>query len=1324
MSCEFDLTGRNEVNHLNFSSGKMYYTDTSTWVAPVVEVWLTWKAVASPTTPEASGHQAHEHNKQAHLDAHAPSESAVIEHRHLLGLAKFSSDYKLGTLVALPVVDVTRGVQRGVLVTAAVLGREEDLVENSLQCLLNFYSLRGSAVPEGVAEPDVDKVEPLSVPQEQQVQQGEEESKQDFLHDQADEEEDESTHRETDVDHDVINDTNDSIGDIITFLNDHHDLKHGPKRSSNPLAASTGSMKEFLAQESHAAGVNEVSPTSVPNSHSVEVAEPEVIPSANAKLRQDLGQRRLHLLDFSVDKEFSAVRPVHEAYTPANIFGCYVKYTLPDLRGVSDPENYALWWDGDCAVLNGSLRHQVELPVEDDRQQESVHEAALGEALGLSACVKFFFYLADAEGNVPLNPVVFGEAALSLSALAQFMSNNTGFTVFELPISLHHAELSRLQAGFEVVQNNPIFLLKVSHRIEPVLLRRSRDPTHYSVQPPLPAPMRKQENISPGVSMEQPAWRVRYSNDPHKKEEGEGPGQVAEQLNHESHLSASASASHTSHDISTHRRTDAASRLLGFELTQEDLDGILYFRDPTAPLPWVPFEGSPLLEDPRRRAVLTSALGGMAITTKAKDEEVDLDAALQKSIYELEYIDNMFHRRAETDALPATNQSEHVPSLHVNDANQGTDDDTEMYKSDFESLDDETNVDMITKSIERDHVVSQTSTGKRPPRAPPVNLEESVESDNSQYFSDGPPVDELESDSDLEDGASSVASSLSAAEASICKRVAALKSLVSDHFNPARDAEKVEESERSSIREEVSNAPVAPLQLSKEIEDDASRLKALDMGEREEEYSSKDEEGQDEGTNDHNLFFSARSDEASDSPEMRDLDEEVPSLSIQEFNRSGEEEEDMQTGDERQESSTSDLDSLQVSSMELAVAELNSHATGQEASDEPVPADLVAEDSRLRFDSPENVVFVDEVVTPCVQREEEEEPMQQQEDEEIEDVEAAEELRQRDSEANESVMLAEQDAEAHQVEESTQTDLRELSLDMDFTLDLVVSEVADTSAQSAQSAESAHSALSADSVVQDTSAAASASTTRDQDISQTGRADASHDASIAHYSMHMSLHADPDTLKMRSSTESIPGSAVADEEEPYRMAQNHSKEHLNESSASARSATSVTSAAASVQSMSKVSCNSSTADDSPDTSKIKNIVDKQIEKYFGPDVLLPHPPSDGSFSHLSNLHSSASLSHARGVDPQVVHQWHHRTDHLTFTAPATAAPVAPAAPVKPPTEAELFRANLSKVQSLLPVSLGSTKKRRHPGWQGRFLDKETDRASNIMNGVFSKSDHV
>ena len=223
--------------------------------------------------------------------------------------------------------------------------------------------------------------------------------------------------------------------------------------------------------------------------------------------------------------------------------------------------------------------------------------------------------------------------------------------------------------------------------------------------------------------------------------------------------------------------------------------------------------------------------------------------------------------------------------------------------------------------------------------------------------------------------------------------------------------------------------------------------------------------------------------------------------------------------------------------------------------------------------------------------------------------------------------------------------------------------------------------------------------------------------------MHVSLHADPDALKARSSAESIPGTASAHQDEPSRT-QDESENHLNESTFSAQSVTSnASSSAVSVQSTSRVSCNSSLVDDSPDTSKIKNIVDKQIEKYFGPDVLQPHVAKESSFSFLSNLQLPSSSAPARGVDPQAVHQWYHRADHLS--ALATSAPAVPPAPVKPPSEAELFRANLSKVQALLPTSLGITNaRRRQPGWQGRFLDKETDRASNIMNGVSSKSDHV
>jgi hypothetical protein len=149
-------------------------------------------------------------------------------------------------------------------------------------------------------------------------------------------------------------------------------------------------------------------------------------------------------------------------------------------------------------------------------------------------------------------------------------------------------------------------------------------------------------------------------------------------------------------------------------------------------------------------------------------------------------------------------------------------------------------------------------------------------------------------------------------------------------------------------------------------------------------------------------------------------------------------------------------------------------------------------------------------------------------------------------------------------------------------------------------------------------------------------------------------------------------------------------------------------------------------EDSPNTSKIKNIVDQQIGKIFGSEAL--SPPSLEGYLQTERDNHRQSLGHLRPDQDSVQHWWSRIAPPSTTAAapPTQASSLLTPVPSIPPTEAELFRANLSKVRSLLPASLGvrSSGKKHHPGWQGRFLDKETDRASNIMNGVFSKSDHV
>lgn len=220
--------------------------------------------------------------------------------------------------------------------------------------------------------------------------------------------------------------------------------------------------------------------------------------------------------------------------------------------------------------------------------------------------------------------------------------------------------------------------------------------------------------------------------------------------------------------------------------------------------------------------------------------------------------------------------------------------------------------------------------------------------------------------------------------------------------------------------------------------------------------------------------------------------------------------------------------------------------------------------------------------------------------------------------------------------------------------------------------------------------------------------------------MHVSLHADPDATftssLLHEHLADLSGVSSLDRRQETEL-QDEREDELEDVADSSNFAGADTSR---VKHRPRI--DDEETEDSPNTSKIKNIVDQQIGKIFGSEVLSP-PTLEGYIQ--AERDNPQALGHLHPDQDSVQHWW-SRIAPSTSAAPTKASSLPTPVSNTPPTEAELFRANLSKVRSLLPASLGvrSSGKKHHPGWQGRFLDKETDRASNIMNGVFSKSDHV
>jgi hypothetical protein len=148
-------------------------------------------------------------------------------------------------------------------------------------------------------------------------------------------------------------------------------------------------------------------------------------------------------------------------------------------------------------------------------------------------------------------------------------------------------------------------------------------------------------------------------------------------------------------------------------------------------------------------------------------------------------------------------------------------------------------------------------------------------------------------------------------------------------------------------------------------------------------------------------------------------------------------------------------------------------------------------------------------------------------------------------------------------------------------------------------------------------------------------------------------------------------------------------------------------------------------EDSPDTSKIKSIVDQEISRIFGvsPGRLQQqhqHQP------HLAQHQQDGALGEQQNNSKIL------KSSALWWqTLEANSSP--PRATTATPTDSDgardgaigassSFHNRLKHVQGLLPpavqhaLSVNST----HPGQQRRFIDEETSRVSNIMMGVFRK----
>ena len=201
----------------------------------------------------------------------------------------------------------------------------------------------------------------------------------------------------------------------------------------------------------------------------------------------------VHLLDLSLEGSSFPLAKVPSITDPYGFLGCFVLYSFPDIakqRGVekmedgSDLEQSAatvmtkfvekgethhLWWDAECTVLNGRVRHTFECP-------PLTHQNAPQSG------IIFSLASADLEGCLPSprDRTIFATCHLPIETLWEVISKCVTMTV-ALPLiftmdqvtytGLPLIEGIKTSNSFSASAVQPTLSLTLSHRLQPVLYR-------------------------------------------------------------------------------------------------------------------------------------------------------------------------------------------------------------------------------------------------------------------------------------------------------------------------------------------------------------------------------------------------------------------------------------------------------------------------------------------------------------------------------------------------------------------------------------------------------------------------------------------------------------------------------------------------------------------------------------------------------------------------------------------------------------------------------------------------------------------------------------
>jgi hypothetical protein len=168
--------------------------------------------------------------------------------------------------------------------------------------------------------------------------------------------------------------------------------------------------------------------------------------------------KNIHVLDISIEGSANDINSPNEF-----ALGYFVSYSLPtliDLINASNDTNETLisisneasniWWDSECAVLNGRCRHIYEC------------NKAIDNKDIINKFIEFQILNSD-DGNLSSDAIVIATAYLDMDKLIEIVSLSGCNCSIDLPIQMNS---STVDTDKYILSENPTLHLLINHRIE------------------------------------------------------------------------------------------------------------------------------------------------------------------------------------------------------------------------------------------------------------------------------------------------------------------------------------------------------------------------------------------------------------------------------------------------------------------------------------------------------------------------------------------------------------------------------------------------------------------------------------------------------------------------------------------------------------------------------------------------------------------------------------------------------------------------------------------------------------------------------------------